>query len=631
MKAQNIIVTVLVTAFLALNMLLMFDEKSVIPKAQYVSEYERLAADDYKKELDKEGFISPKELQTIYLKDDQTIDSWLVQEGETVDFGTELASLKMDHIDSKRNELESELSALQNQSSSISQTISNLEYDKSSAGGSKNDSDYYDTNDEKKVRVNLNVGIEVKGDGTFAQAIAEAERDLAEVQKKIALVEAKLAEVPNESALTSPVNGYVVAIKRDSESPSIDIYSTDQTIVTYVLDNEWPNVETGAPVTIQHDSIHTPFTPKVDPAQEIEEPENAEDGVGSEKGKAVASLSADGVPPSTVPYDDPKTEIDGTDPEPPAVKSDSNSGTNPNTTSPSPDENFDGTSGNPDGSTDTPDSSIDSSNNNNTGTETTPNTETPPTTGTPSTDGTTNPDATPEGTPNPDGTTTNPDGSTTNPDGTITNPDGTISNPEVNESPEGKPALTKKEKKLAEIQERITPDYPNEISTINGVVVSVSKVPAKDDQWLQAYKALGNTQKENPLAYYEVVVAPYDEQMDLPFGTNVNTFIQTNEANQAVSIKTNWLTDKYQNAAKAWTLDSNGRAVQNVVEAPFTSLDRSVLTMGIEPGMVALHSDDLDSSLENQSVFHPLPLYLPEWQQWKTTPWQNYVRYLIKR
>src|SRR5690606_7174142 len=125
--------------------------------------------DDYKKELDKEGFISPKDLHTIYLKDDQTIDSWLVQEGETVDFGTELASLKVDHIDSQRNKLESELSALQNQSSSISQTISNLEYEQSSAGGSKNNSDYYDTNDEKKVRVNLNVGIEVKEDGTFAQ------------------------------------------------------------------------------------------------------------------------------------------------------------------------------------------------------------------------------------------------------------------------------------------------------------------------------------------------------------------------------------------------------------------------------------------------------------------------------
>ena len=68
-------------------------------------------------------------------------------------------------------------------------------------------------------------------------------------------------------------------------------------------------------------------------------------------------------------------------------------------------------------------------------------------------------------------------------------------------------------------------------------------MPAKEDEWLEAYKALGNTQKDNPLAYYEVRVAPYDEQMDLPFGTNVNTFIQTNEANQVVSVKTNWLTE----------------------------------------------------------------------------------------
>lgn len=639
MKTQNIIVTVLVSAFLALNMLLMFADKSVIPKTQYVSEYERLAANDYKKELDKEGFISPKELQTIYLKDDQTIDTWLVQEGETVDFGTELASLKVDHIDSERNELNSQLSALQNQASSISQTISNLQYEQSSAGGSRNDSDYYDTNDEKKVRVNLNVGIEVVGDGTFAQAIAEAERDLAEVQQKTETVEAKLAELPNESALTSPVNGYVVSIKRDSESPSIDIYSTDQTIVTYVLDNEWPNIETGAPVTIQHESIHTPFTPKIDPEQEIEEPESTEDGIGSEKGKSVASLSADGVPPTDIPYDDPKTEIDGNNAEPPAVKSDNGTTTTP------PEENFDGTSGNPDGSTDepssTPNSSIDNSNNS-TPPSNTPENQTPPA-GTNAPDSTNNPDAAPETTPNPDdtnpdgtitnpdGTVTNPDGSTTNPDGTITNPDGTTSNPEVDGATDPNKTLTKKEKKLAEIQERIKPDYPNDISTINGVVVSVAKVPAKDDEWLQAYKSLGNTQEDNPLAYYEVRVAPYDEQMDLPFGTNVNTFIQTNEAGQAVSVKTNWLVDNYKQQAKIWSLDSEGRAVQSTVETPFTSLDRSVITTGIEPGSVALHNDDLDSTLEHQAVFHPIPLYLPEWEQWKTTPWQNYVRYLIKR
>ncbi|ARK25324.1 hypothetical protein SporoP37_12095 [Sporosarcina sp. P37] len=622
MKIQNLIVTVLVTAFLALNTYLVFAEKSVIPKAQYVSEYERLAADDYKKELDKEGFISPKDLHTIYLKDDQTIESWLVQEGDAVDFGTELASLKVDQIDSQRSKLNSELSALQDQSSSISQTISNLKYEQTRSGGSRNDSDYYDTNDEKKVRVNLNVGIDVTGDGTFAQAIAEAERDLAEVQKKTATVEAQLAELPNESALTSPVSGYVVAIKRDSESPSIDIYSNDQTIVTYVLDNEWPTIETGAPVTIQHESIHTPFTPKVDPNQE---PEETEDGVGSAKGKSVASLtaSADGVP-----YDDPKTEIDGS--EPPAVKS------NDSTTS--PEENFDGTSGNPDGTQDkpeapasSPDTSIDSSNDKNPDT-TAPAQGTPPsnedTPNSNDTDGTTNSDGTVT---NEDGTVTYPDGSTSNPDGTVTNPDGTITDPETGETREGEPELTKQEKKLAEIQERIAPDYPNDISTINGVVVSVSKVPAKEDEWLEAYKSLGNTQKDNPLAYYEVRVAPYDEQMDLPFGTNVNTFIQTNEANQAVSVKTNWLTDKYQDDAKIWTLDNNGRAIQTTVTAPFTSLDRSVITSGAEPGMVALHNEDLDSSLEHQQIFHPLPLYLPEWEQWKTTPWRTYVRYLIKQ
>ena len=55
MRIQNIIVSVLVTAFLALNTYLVFAEKSVIPKAQYVGEYERLTRVTTRKSSTKKG------------------------------------------------------------------------------------------------------------------------------------------------------------------------------------------------------------------------------------------------------------------------------------------------------------------------------------------------------------------------------------------------------------------------------------------------------------------------------------------------------------------------------------------------------------------------------------------------
>ncbi|WP_153730400.1 HlyD family secretion protein [Sporosarcina obsidiansis] len=551
-KWRNLIVVILVTSFIALNSYLVFSEKSVIPKSFYVNGYERLAADDYTKELDKEGFIAPKELHTVYLKEGQTIDSWLVKEGETVDFGTELASLKTDHIDEQRSQLNAERTALQNQVSTIRQTISDLEYEQRRSSSSKGDSNTYDSNDDKKVQVNIDVGVDVVGEGTFAQAIADAERDLAQVQRQIETLDSKIDQLPTDIAMTSPVNGSVVKINRDG-SPSIDIYSTDQTIVTYVLHDEWLNIEPGSFVTIQHEAIRTPFVPK-------ENPNENPDGVGSVEGSDVAAASADGMPPVEDVYindstDDLDHEVDGN----------------------SFDEQVD--------------------------------------------DPATNPDT--------------PVNNTDNPDGTINHPDSNSENDsqlegENEETPEGTPAQTKEEKKLAEIQERIQPDYPTDISTLSGTVVSVSKVPAQEDKWLKAYKSLGNTQKENPLAYYEVRIAPYDEQLQLPFGTNVNTFIQTNEANQATSIKTNWLVNKHNDRAKVWTLDSKGRAVQTIVDTPFTWLDRSILTSGTEPGTVALHNDNLNDNLDNQTVFHPIPLYLPEWDKWKGTHWKTYARYIVK-
>lgn len=661
MKFKNLIVAILVTAFISLNMVLMYSHKSVIPKKLYVSEYERLDIADYKEELDKEGFIAPKGLHTVYMKKDQKMDSWLVREGESVEVGTELASLRLEHIEAQRTQMNAELVALQNKSSSISQTISDLEYEQAISGGTRGSNDYYDSNDANSVRVNLNVDIEVVGEATFAQAIADATRDLADVQREIETVESKIAELPTESAMTSPVSGYVEKINRNQVNPSIDIYSTDQLVVTYVLDDEWPSVKTGNFVTIQHDAIRTPFIPKI-PTADYE-------AVSNLRYQKVASVSADGATPSDIYLDDSVFDDGNKTPLVPVKLG--------------PDEeNFDGTSGNPDGSMDNPDGTVIKPDGTigtpeKVNTDTSAPSKTKPNTppaeanpeGTLNSDGTithsdgstvnldgtitnadgsisnldgtiTNPDGSIK---NPEGSVTNPDGSITNPDGTITNPDGTtteldgvITNPDgsLNDGtppPGAVQTQTAKERKLAEVRKRIKPDYPTEISTQSGIVVSVAKIPATEDNWLKAYKSLGNTQKNNPLTYYEVLIAPADEQLDLPFGTNVNTFIQTNEANRAASIKTDWLLNKHNDRAQIWTLDTKGHAILQTVDTPFTALDRSILTSGIEPGAIALHNDDLDTYLLDQPIFHPLPLYIPSQEKWKEVEWRDYVKHLMSR
>ena len=105
------------------------------------------------------------------------------------------------------------------------------------------------------------------------------------------------------------------------------------------------------PAWLDPDTVHTESrsesTTRRSGAEPIE-PEDTEDGDRAVRKANVASLSADGVPPSSVPYNDPKTEIDETDAEPPAVNSKA------------PEENFYGTSGNPDGSLDKPDAPVSS-------------------------------------------------------------------------------------------------------------------------------------------------------------------------------------------------------------------------------------------------------------------------------
>lgn len=591
MKWRNLIVTVLVAAFIALNAYLVFSEKSIIDKTVYVGGYERLAAGDFKEELHKEGIIAPKDLHTLYLKDGQTIDTWLVQEGESIELGTELASLKTDDTDRERTQLQSELTALQDQASTISATIRDLEYDQRTSTGTTGRSDYYDSNDENRVRVNLNVGVNIDSDSTYAQAIAAAERDLAKVQRETAVVESKIAQLPDDTALTSPVSGFVMKIHRNEDKPSIDIFSTDQTILTYVTEEEWTDIEPGDLTVIQHAKIRVPFYSKHEQADDEQL-----DGFGSAKTKKIAADSADGA------ITNPEQYVD-------------DEGNRPVNKTGEPGENFDGTSGNPDGSMDNPDGTITKPD----GTIEVPEpSNSQPDTSIP--DGgeldTTN-DSIPDG-----GIIDNPENGT-DADDSLTNPNGG-----TNGTPVEMP--TAHEKRLAETRERIQPNYPSEITAITGVVVSVSKVQAKDDKWLKSYKSLDSAADDSK-SYYAVRIAPQDEQLELPFGTNMNTLIQTDDAFQAVSLKTNWLHDRYDNEAAIWTLDYSGKAVKQQITTPFTSLGRSVITSGAEQGTIALHTDKLEYTAEPQPVFHPLPAYLPEWNEWKETGWRNYARYLLKR
>ncbi|MGE6487363.1 efflux RND transporter periplasmic adaptor subunit [Paenisporosarcina sp. NPDC076898] len=260
-KWLTIGISVAVSAFLGANAILLFSDKSVISKDVYVHDYERLAAGDFEESLPKESLVAPLDTTTVYVESEDTIQDWLVKEGDAVNAGDELATLNTSTADEQRKVWESEKTSLERQVTELNTTISTLQSDRataqstSSSTGNATDNVTENTDDQTvNVDVNVDVGVDVSQDGAFAQAIAEAQQKLSEVNQQLQVVNAQLAQ-EGAAAIISPVEGIVSTIRDKNDRLAIEIYSIDKIIVTYATDEQWQDVQADDRVRLQADGM----------------------------------------------------------------------------------------------------------------------------------------------------------------------------------------------------------------------------------------------------------------------------------------------------------------------------------------------------------------------------------------
>jgi len=485
-KYVNITVSIAVSAFLAVNLYLLFGEKTVIQKSVYVDEFERMSTGDFRVELAKEGLVAPFETQTVYVGNENAVDSWLVTEGDVVGVGTELALLNVEQSEGRKSILLSEQEILYQQQADALRLIATLESDRNAAAANSstttNKTDNIsgvaeDTTIEVGLDVDVNVGVSL--DGSYAQAIATAEKNLADIVRRMVVVEAELAQDPSRPAIVSPVDGVVSKVTLRGSTLAVDIYSSEKVIVTYVQKSEWKEIKPGLNVLVH--GIGT-------------------DGVGE------------------------------------------------------------------------------------------------------------------------------------------------------------------------------------------GTVLSVSEVPAKEDEWLKAYKVLDAAKVVNPLAFYEVRILVDAESEDEdetelesedeseietelesedeseietelesedeseletelesedeseletesgsefnPYGSNLNAIVILDEVSDALSIKTDWVRSYDEGSAIATILDESGLLRDMKVGSPFMWHDRVVVTEGLVLGDVAIDGTDLQRFEYAPRVFLAMPSYMPEKADWKSFGWKNYLRYM---
>ena len=429
-KLGNIAVAVAVTAFIATNLMLLYGQKSLIPKYVYAPETERMVAADYADKLPKEAFVVPDTVYTAYVDSDATVEEWLVKEGEPVTAGQPIAKLDAGRMEGQRSVWQSEQSALEAQERELESTLSQLERERRSAqsGSNSNTNERFGNSgtdsDSPIVDLSVDVNVDVPQEGAYAHAITAVENQLADIRRQLTVVEAQLEQSGESPSLVSPVEGTVAKVHRQGEQLAVEVYSSERTILTYAAGEEWQDIQQGDRVFIQ--------APGLDAA-------------------------------------------------------------------------------------------------------------------------------------------------------------------------------------------------------IEGSVYSVSEVEATESKWLDTYRDLDKRDVSNPLAYYEVRILANEDVGTLPFANNVNAVIYTEEAFDAVAVKTDALTGKYRDEAIATVINGEGYAVSVPVITPFDWKGQSIITDNLYAGDFVITGPINDRNVSPPAVILPMPLEWPSKEEWKAHDWRDYMRFVLFR
>ena len=106
------------------------------------------------------------------------------------------------------------------------------------------------------------------------EAIAIVEQKIAEVERHLEIAENGLSELNTSLSLTSPVNGIVADVKRKKiETVTFILYSDEKSLITYITEKEWKDIEEGQRVEIEnveHQFIRDEMIPEVENEEEDE-------------------------------------------------------------------------------------------------------------------------------------------------------------------------------------------------------------------------------------------------------------------------------------------------------------------------------------------------------------------------
>lgn len=238
---------ILLLAVIILNCITIFKDDSKIARSYYISEYERVALEQQRAYLEKEAMIVPEEEIRI-TADANALSQISVRPGQKISTDEIIASYKTDEIAQEQSKLQSEINAYERELNTLEGILGRLE--------AQDIEDPFTSIDSEQVGDELSVTVETEiTQGSPLEAIATIQKQIAEVERNIEILQDRISELSFSNVLSSPIDGVIGEVIEENGIITFVMYTDKKNLITYISEPEWEQVMENQSVELEQSLI----------------------------------------------------------------------------------------------------------------------------------------------------------------------------------------------------------------------------------------------------------------------------------------------------------------------------------------------------------------------------------------
>ncbi|MCL1695859.1 HlyD family secretion protein [Lysinibacillus sp. Bpr_S20] len=245
-RPWTILSIIVIALLIGVNAYFVFKDDSKVARSYFIDEFQIAATGERKETVEKDAIVAPSQTYTISA-DAKSLSAIDATRGQEVHANDLLATYKTEKVDGELTKLEAERTAYETELSDLESALAEIE----SEYGGANDPKSSINTDQISEKLNVSVKFELGQQATPSTAVAILNRHIAETNREVALLDARIEQIKAWQGVICPVDGVISKITEEAGTVTFEIYSAEKSMLAYLSEDEWQKVEDGQTVTFK--------------------------------------------------------------------------------------------------------------------------------------------------------------------------------------------------------------------------------------------------------------------------------------------------------------------------------------------------------------------------------------------